>query len=135
MLLMLSFAVSLSGCSCARRHELPLKPGMSMDEVESILTENGYVDVPTQWTPYSSPQGFSGAIALYRPRKKSRRFVVIDWRSEFRLEEGDGIERAVGGPLLLHRFAYGVSKELYVSTPLQELWELLDAQETAGNED
>jgi len=135
ILLMLSLAVSLSGCSCARRHELPLKPGMSIDEVETVVAENGYIGVPGQWYSYSDPQGCSGAIAVYATKKKSRRIVVIDYRCVFGGEQGDGSEVPVFEDFVLDRLAYGMSKGPYTATPLQELWKLLDAQETAGNED
>jgi len=129
MLVVLSSSIALSGCSCARRHELPLKPGMPEDEVLRVLREHGYVDLPTQWYPYANAH--SGAIALYRPRKRSRRFVVIDWR--FLYSEKD--DHPVLEASLLQRFAHGVSKEPYVSTPPDELEKLLDAQETASHDE
>jgi len=133
MFLVLSSSIALSGCSCARRHDLPLKPGMPEEEVLRVLRQSGYVDLPTQWYPYGN--GHSGAVALYRPRKKSRRFVVIDWRFTFSEQEDGGLDSVVLEASLLHRFAYGVSKGPYTATPVRELRELLDAQEPAEDED
>jgi len=136
VLFLLCSTIALSGCSCGPRHDLPLKPGMPMDEVESILAENGYIGVPGQWHSYSCGREYSGAIAVYGSRKRSRHIVVVDYRDGFRQEEADRAdEPPVGGPLLLHRFAYGMSKEPYASTPVQELRELLNAQETAEDGD
>jgi len=103
--------------------------------VESILAENGYIGVAGQWYSYSDPQRRSGAIGVYATKKKSRRIVVIDYRCVFSGEQGDGSEIPVFEDFVLHRLAYGMSKEPYASTPFQQLCELLDAQETASEDE
>ena len=135
MLLALLSGTAISGCSCTRRHELPLKPGMPEDEVSRVLIEHGYTDVPSQWHSYVTAAGQSRVIAVYRPTRRSRRFVVIDWRLLLTTGEGDGLEALVLEGLVLDRFACSVSRKPYVSTPLEELRELLDARETIEDED